>query len=118
LVVALAREAGLNAYGQQIKRVLSWGSAGEIVMQSMHANAIIEVDRRRYVVDVDASDATAATDALHPVSDGQLLALFYGNRAMELMVEGRQSQAKPWLDAALRHAPDDATLLNNAGVLS
>lgn len=118
LVVALAREAGLNAYGQQIGRVLSWGSAGEIVMQSMHANAIIEVEGRRYVVDVDASDATAATDALHPVSDEQLLALYYGNRAMELMVAGRQSEAKPWLEMALRYAPDDPTLLNNAGVLS
>lgn len=118
LVVALAREAGLNAYGQQIDRVLSWGSAGEIVMQSMHANAIIEVEGRRYVVDVDASEATAATDALHPVSDQQLLALYYGNRAMELMVAGRQSEATPWIDAALRYAPDDPTLLNNAGVLS
>ena len=118
LIVALAREAGLNAYGQQIDRVLSWGSTGEIVMQSMHANAVVEVEGRRFVVDVNASGATSATDALHPVSDQQLLALYYGNRAMELMVAGRQPEAQPWLDEALRHAPLDPTLLNNAGVLS
>ena len=118
LILALAREAGLKAHGQQIDRVLSWGSTGEIVMQSMHANAIVEVERRRFVVDVNANDATSATDALRPVSDQQLLALYYGNRAMELMVAGRQSDAKPWLDEALRHAPLDPTLLNNAGVLS
>lgn len=118
LVVALAREAGLKAYGQQIDRVLSWGSSGEIVMQSMHANAVIEVEGRRFVVDVNASNATAATDALRPVSDQQMLALYYGNRAMELMVAGRQSEAKPWLAQALQHSPHDPTLLNNAGVLS
>ena len=118
LIVALARMAGFKAYGQRIKRVLTWGAEGEVVVQTMHANAIVEVARRRYVVDVDASDAISATDALRPVSDQQLVALFYGNRAMELMVEDGPSAAKPWLEAALRQAPEDATLLNNAGVLS
>src|SRR5690606_29911065 len=42
----------------------------------------------------------------------------YGNRAMELMVAGRYSEAKNWLDVALRHSPEDAALWNNAGVLS
>lgn len=116
-IIALAREAGLDAYGQQIQRILSWGAADEIVMQSMHANAIVEVERRRYVVDVDASDAVSATDALRPVSDERVLALFFGNRAMELMVAGRQSESGPWLKAALSHAPDDPALLNNMGVL-
>ncbi|RZA21402.1 MAG: tetratricopeptide repeat protein [Lysobacteraceae bacterium] len=118
LIVALAREAGLQAEGQEVQRILSWGSVGETVVQSMHANAIVKVgDKRKFVVDVDSSDVLA-TDALNPVSDEQLLASFYGNRAMELMLAGRLVDAKAWLDSALRHAPDDAILWNNAGVLS
>lgn len=118
LVVALAREAGLQAAGQEVPRILTWGATGETVIQTKHANAIVGVaGRRRFVVDVDASDALA-TDALNPVSDDRLLALFYGNRAMELMVAGRLPEAKMWLDAAFQHAQDDAVLQNNAGVLS
>lgn len=118
LIVALAREAGLQAEGQEVPRILAWGATGETVIQSKHANAIVGVaNKRRFVVDVDASDVLA-TDALNPVSDERLLALFYGNRAMELMVAGRLGEARTWLAAAFRHAPDDPVLLNNAGVLS
>jgi len=117
LVLALAREAGLQAQAQQVDRVLSWGAAGETVIQSKHANAIVAVGgQRKFVVDVDASDVPAE-DALNPISDEQLLALYYGNRAMELMVAGRLPEAKTWLDAAFLHAPGDVTLWNNAGVL-
>ena len=118
LVVALAREAGLKAQGQRVDGVLVWGAKGEVAIQSQHVNAIIEVPGlRRFVVDVDSSDVLAA-EALNPIGDEQLLAYFYGNRAMELMMDGRIPEAQDWLREALRHAPDDASLLNNAGVLS
>ncbi|HTL14629.1 MAG TPA: hypothetical protein VL251_05980 [Thermomonas sp.] len=118
LVVALAREAGLKAEAQEIDQVLAWGSTGELVIQSKHANAIIQVSsKRRFVVDVDSSDVEA-TAALNPIGDEKLLALFYGNRAMELMADGQAEAARPWLEEALRHAPGDPGLLNNAGVLS
>ena len=118
LIVALAREAGLQAEGQEIDRILAWGSVGETVVQSRHANAVVKVaEKRKFIVDVDSTDVLAS-DALSPVSDEQLLASFYGNRAMELMVEGHLAESKAWLDEALRHAPDDAILWNNAGVLS
>lgn len=118
LVVALARAAGLQAEGQELQRILAWNSVGETVVQSRHANAIIKVaEKRKFVVDVDSSDVLA-TDALQPISDEKLLASFYGNRAMELLVEGRLNEAEAWLGAALRQAPEDAVLWNNAGVLS
>lgn len=118
LIVTLAREAGLKAQGQRVDSILVWGAKGEVAVQSQHANAIIEVaSKRRFVVDVDSSDVPA-TDALRPVSDEQLLAYFYGNRAMELVMDGRLVEAQAWMDEALRHGGDDASLWNNAGVLS
>lgn len=117
LVVALARQAGLRAQGQQVRQVLAWGANGDIAVQSRHANAIVEVGDRKYTVDVDAREG-AATTALQPISDDHLLALFHGNRAMELLVSGQPADAQRAIDAALRLAPDDPGLLNNAGVLA
>lgn len=117
LTVALAREAGLEAYGQQIDRVLSWSVVDKVVLQSMHANAVVVIDDRHFVVDV-ASNEILASSVQYPINDERLLALYYDNRAMELMVDGRYAEAKSWLDTALRYAPDDAAFWNNAGVLS
>lgn len=118
LIVALAREAGLSAEGQEIDRILGWGAIGETVVQSRHANAIVRAsDKRKFIIDIDSSDVVA-TDSLNPVSDQALFAAFYGNRSIELMVAGRLDEAKVWLDTALQYAPDSPSLLNNAGVLS
>lgn len=117
LTVALAREAGLDAYGQQIDRVLSWNVVDKVVLQSLHANAGVVIDDRHFVVDV-ASNEILASSVQHRISDERLLALYYDNRAMELMVAGRYAEARSWLDMALKYAPDDAAFLNNAGVLS
>lgn len=117
LIVNLARQAGLAAYGQQIDRTLSWSANGDIAFQSKHANAIIEVGERRYVVDVDSQEGIA-TNALRPITDQLLYALYYGNRAMELLASGNTGAARAWIDAALALAPDDAGLLNNAGIIS
>ncbi|MGV8921830.1 MAG: tetratricopeptide repeat protein [Thermomonas sp.] len=117
LFVILAREAGLQAYGQQIDRVLAWGLTGDVVMQSMHANAVVTFDGRKFMADI-AADGLSSPVANFQVDDEQLLALFYSNRAMELLTTGHAREAQAWLDVALVHSPDDATLLNNAGVLS
>ncbi len=117
LAVTLARQANLRAYGQQIDRVLDWGVAGDMVMQTMHANVVITIHGTKYITDI-AADRLTTPVANFQVDDEQLLGLFYGNRAMELLAAGHAGIAQTWLDVALAHSPDDATLLNNAGVLS
>lgn len=116
MAVTLARRAGLRAYPQQIDRVLAWGLAGDVVMQSMHANAVITANGQRFMLDV-AANRLSAPVADSRIDDEHLLALFYGNRAMELLVAGRLAEASLWQDEALRHGRRDATLWNNAGVL-
>ncbi len=117
MFVTLARKAGLQAYGQQIDRVLAWGMTGDVVMQSMHANAVVTFDGRKFMADI-AAEGLSVPVANFQVDDEHLLALFYSNRAMELLVTGHAREAQAWLDVALIHSPTDATLLNNAGVLS
>ena len=128
MAIALAREAGLKAQGQQINRVMAWSLVGDVVMQSLHANAVVTLkDRdlmvkegRDYVLDIASNDRYTRDYLVndYKVEDEILLASFYGNRAMELMAQGRLADSRAWLDVALKLSPDDAALWNNAGVLS
>lgn len=117
MTVVLAREAGLQAYGQKIDRILAWDRVGKVVIQYMHANAGILIDDQHFVVDV-ATDRIKALSVQSRIDDEQLLALYYSNRSMELMVEGKYAAAENWLDVALRNDPKSAAVWNNAGVLS
>ena len=117
LIVALARHAGFKAYGQLVSEHTSWSTNGEIVFQSKHSTAIIEVGDKRYAVDVDARQ-NVALGASHAVSEEEIHAIYYSNRAMELLSSGDTTSAKEWMNTALRHYPDNPGLLNNAGVIS
>lgn len=116
MAVALAREAGFTAYAQQIDRVMAWDLAGDIVVQSLHANAVVVVNGRKFMLDI-ASNGLGAPILDYRISDEHLLALFYGNRAMELLAKGDAVSALAWQEEALRHEQGDASLWNNVGVL-
>ncbi len=116
LTVALAREAGLSASGQELERVLSWDLNGDIVVQNTHANASIAAGGERYVIDVAADELLTHTPPQR-IGDARLLALYYNNRAMELLMLGRTAAAGVWLRAAMQQDHDYATLWNNAGVM-
>jgi tetratricopeptide (TPR) repeat protein len=128
MAIALAREAGMKAQGQQIDRVLAWNLVGDVVMQSMHANAVIRLkdrnlqvkDGRDFVLDIASNGLYTQQYIVHGygVDDERMLAAFYGNRAMELLAKGRLADSRAWLDQAMALDPEDATLWNNAGVLS
>lgn len=116
MAVALAREAGLTAYAQQIDRVMAWDVTGDVVAQNLHANAVVVIGERKFMLDI-AADRLAAPVVDYQIDDAHLLALFYGNRAMELLIDGKLAQAQVWQSQALRYAPEDATLWSNAGIL-
>lgn len=128
MAIALAREAGMKARGQQIDRVLATALTGDVVMQSLHANAVITLkdrtlwdkDARDYVLDIASDRVSSQVQIInhYVVDDQRLLSFFYGNRAMELMATGQTADAKQWLDVALQLNPGDVGLWNNAGVLS
>jgi tetratricopeptide (TPR) repeat protein len=116
LTVALARHAGLNAYGQQIAKSLAWRREGNMIYRTIHVNAGVVVSRRRVSVDV-AWDQVITGDPPEKISDARLFAHYYNNRSVELMAAGQ-------LQSALRHAElslaldrDYATSWSNAGVL-
>ena len=118
LTVALARELGATAYGQEIDRTLSWNTGGDnIFVQNMHVNAGLETGTRRFTIDVATNQLLVRT-APRRVADARLFSLYYSNRATELMLQGRNGEAEPWLRAALAMDARHATPWNNSGVLA
>jgi Flp pilus assembly protein TadD len=116
LTIALAREAGLEAYGQEIPRTLSWYSEGDTLYFSNHVNAGIRVGRHEYTVDV-ASDSLLTRDPPTRVDDGRLLAVYYSNRGVSLLADGDLAGTERYIAAALAADPGYASGWNNAGVL-
>lgn len=116
LALTLAREAGLNAYPQQITRVMAWSLDGDIVVQTMHTNIVVEIADRKFTLDILA-DKPSALVLNYRISDDHLRALFYGNRAAEQLIRGHLPEAWSWQQAALAEEQQDATLWNTAGLI-
>lgn len=116
LTVALARESGLQAYGQELDDIVAWQVGENIIYRFNHVNAGISMGRSRFAVDV-AQDQVMARDLPKPISDQRLLALYYSNRAAELLAATSPAAAAPYMDMALQLAPRYAGAWANAGVL-
>ncbi|TPG11833.1 transglutaminase [Rhodanobacter glycinis] len=116
LTVALARESGLEAYGQELDDIVAWRVDGNIIYGFNHVNAGITVGHSRFTVDV-ARELVMARDLPKPISDQRLLALYYSNRAAELLAGASPAAAVPYMAMALQLAPRYAGAWANAGVL-
>lgn len=116
LAVALAREANLEAYGQQIDETLAWRQEENTVFRTNHVNAGVLIHQRKLTVDV-AWDLVIARHPPERIDDARLIAHYYNNRTAELMAQGRLDEALPYARTALALDPGYANNWSNAGVL-
>jgi tetratricopeptide (TPR) repeat protein len=116
LFLALAREAGLDAYPQVIEETLGWDQRDSTIYRNIHINAGVRIGGQRYTVDV-ASDSVIARHHPEQVSDQRLLALYYNNQAVELLEQNRVAPALAYMAEAIDLDPDYAAHWSNAGVL-
>ena len=116
LFLALAREAGLDAYPQEILQTLSWRQDGDIVYRNSHVNAVVRIGARQYTVDV-AGDSVIARDQPIPVTNARLLSHYYNNLAVELLARRQLEPAAQYIATALQLDPSHAPHWSNAGVI-
>jgi tetratricopeptide (TPR) repeat protein len=116
LTVALAREAGLEAYGQDVSEALVWRQDEHATYRTTHVNAGVKVDQRRFTIDV-ASDQVLSRYPPNRIEDVRLLAQYYNNRSAELMVRGELKAALAHSQQSLKLDPGYPASWNNAGVL-
>jgi Flp pilus assembly protein TadD len=114
--LALAREAGLDAYPQEIEETLAWQQRKDVVYRSNHVNAAVRLGAQRYVVDVGSSFVIGR----HPariISERRLLAQYYNNRAAQLLTLGDLPAALAHADLAIELDRAYPTTWSNTGVL-
>lgn len=116
LTVALAREVGLEAYGQDVAEAIVWQQDEQAVYQINHVNAGFRLGSRRYTVDV-ASDEVSNHHPPGRIGDSRLLAMYYNNRAAELMVQDQPEAAMAHVRMSLTLDPHYPSAWSNAGVL-
>jgi len=116
LVLALAKEAGLEAYPQEVGETLSWREVDGTVYRDNHINAGVRVGAHRYTID-PAADLIFLPRPPVAVSHERLLAHYYNNVAVDRLQQGRMPDALNDMAAALAMDPGYATLWSNAGVL-
>jgi Tfp pilus assembly protein PilF len=116
LVLALAKEAGLEAYPQEVGETLSWREVGGTVYRDNHINAGVRIGGHRYTVD-PAADLIMLPRPPVVVSHERLLAHYYNNVAVDRLQEGRMAAALRNMDVALALDPGYATLWSNVGVM-
>lgn len=116
LFIALAREAKLNAYAQEVKESLVWRQEENLLYGTGHINAGVRIGGDYYTIDV-GRDEVIARYKPKPVADQQLLISFYNNRAADLMAQGDTSNAFRYLQASLAINHYYASTWNNLGVL-
>nr|WP_298129909.1 tetratricopeptide repeat protein [uncultured Pseudoxanthomonas sp.] len=116
LAIALAREAGLQAYGQQIDETLAWRQEQDTLYRTHHVNAGVRIRHRQLTVDV-AWDQVIARKPPREISDARLLVHYYNNRAADLLEAGRLDDALRYAGVAKGLDPTYAVTWSNTGVL-
>jgi len=116
LTVALAREAGMRAYGQGIDEVLAWREEDSTIYRINHISAGVAIGETHFTVNF-ARDSAIARGPPKPIPDRQLLALYYNNRAADLMLSASPAAAVPYMKVSLQLDPGYANSWSNTGVL-
>lgn len=116
LFLALAQEAGVEAWPQEIRETLSWRQQDQTIFRSSHVNAGVQIGPRTFTVDV-ARDAVIARYDPEQITLDKLLAHFYNNLAMESLARGNLEFALRNMDQVLALDPYNAGHWTNAGVL-
>ncbi len=116
IFIALAREAGLDAQPQEIRKTLIWRQDGGILYRVNHINTIVRFNNSLQIVDV-VQNAVTPLGEPEPISDRRLLAHYYNNLAMDDLDQRQLEHAQQYMDQALKLDPEHADNWSNAGAL-
>ena len=116
MFIAMAREAGLKAWFQEVKLPPEWSSVNDTFLVSMHVNAVVQDARSEYVVDVSGAQGTKWMRN-RKLSDAEAEAQFYNNHGADALVKNDLATAFAYLVKAIRTAPDISYVWSNLGVV-
>ena len=116
LFVALAREAGLRAYFQEVKLDPVWNSRNETLLVTKHINVVVESGLYTYTIDVSGQQISQSAPR-RVLSDAEAEALYYNNLGAEALVANDPGTAYAWFLRAIETYPELEDVWSNLGVL-
>ena len=126
MTASFARHLGLPVSFQAVQTDTFYSRSGGLVLASGHVNLQLAPPQRRRGVARD-EDTALTVDFLpqdelrgqrtRPIDDDTLLAMYFNNRAAELLVAGQPAAAYRWARAAVLKDPAFASAANTLGVI-
>lgn len=116
LFVAMAREAGLNAWFQEVKIPPNWSSVNDNMLVSKHVNAVIQDRGKAYTVDVSRRDRESF-EVTRRISDSEAQAQFYNNRGADALINDDLPRAYAYFKRALEADTQLPFIWSNLGVV-
>jgi len=116
MFIALAREAGMKAWYQEVEVPTEWSSVNETLLVSRHVNAVAKDEYMEYVIDVSKKYRAEETTS-RKISDREALAQFYNNLGVDALIENQLAVAYAYFVKAIETHPDGAFFWSNLAVV-
>jgi len=116
LFIAMAREAGLQAWYREVEIPPEWSSVDDTLLVSMHVNAAMSDDGDQYVIDVSRREEKPG-DRVRRLSDREAEAQFYNNLGADALVANDLALAHAYFRKALATEPRLPYVWSNLGVV-
>jgi tetratricopeptide (TPR) repeat protein len=116
MFVAMAREAGMNAWFQEVKIPPKWSAVNDTMLVSKHVNAVIEDKGRSYTVDVSRRKRESLEE-VRRLSDAEALGQFFNNLGVDALIASDLPTAYTYFSKSLEVLPDLDYVWSNLGVV-
>jgi Flp pilus assembly protein TadD len=116
MFIAMAREAGLKAWFQEVKLPPEWSSVNQTLLVSMHVNAVVEMGHSQLIVDVSGAKRNEWTRSRR-LSDAEAMAQYYNNHGADALIENDLAKAFAYFVKAIGVMPETSYIWSNLGVV-
>ena len=115
LFVGMARELGLAVYYLRVDDLQRFDREGDLVIASGHVTAGFGPPQQRRILEFSELPIRDYKQ-IRQIDDLEAVAMFYSNRGAELLRQGDEPGALPWLEIAVRIDPELPQAWVNLGV--
>jgi len=116
MFIAMARNAGLEAWYQEIEIPTIWSAVNDTLLVSMHVNAVVREGGSEYTVDVSRRQQQA-NDVARRLDDSEAGAQFFNNLGADALVEEDLARAYAYFKKALITHPGLPYVWSNLAVV-
>lgn len=115
LFVGMARELGLAVYYLRVDDLQRFDREGDLVIASGHVTAGFGPPQQRRILEFSELPIRDYKQ-IRQIDELEAVAMFYSNRGAELLRQGDEPGALPWLETAVRIDPELSQAWVNLGV--